>query len=936
MALAIGLAGALVAPAHAQVTVTPMMPMSGIGRVNGPVWLLVSVRNPGTTALTINNIGPADAASSGCLAFMSIRPIGGLMFPVTLAAGQQAQFELASMADGLATSTCTLAVNLSNGQSPMFDATLRTSSTGDAADFEPHQNNFVVPIGSSEVQSVYVIDYGAANVSSIRLMLATTGSEITFQAPPQCAGMSICDLSTTLLQGSYTEVQLACKPTSKSTTSATLTGNYGGSGTLGSTSIACTGVPPSTQIAIVESAVNLFGPIGTATTGTAHVQAGGGTMTTDMLQSATITGAEASLFRFTNANCNGMQACTFTPAQPLSPPFPLQIACTPPDANLHSATLTVNGTATALDQAQVPITCMGQSASGPHIVVSPSSLAFGPVGVNTTSAPMSILVQNNGNQPLGNVRLSFTGAAAADWAASACVTSDCTIVAGGMQAIAITLRPRVHGSRMASLQVASNDVASGPRYVMVDGTGVGGTLAITSPASLELPFGTLPRNQLSQQLVTAANAGNADVDATVAAPGPFQTDAAGFRITAGASRTFMLGCMSATAGTFDDHVIVDAANAYTGAPRSIHVTCTVAATDVQVQPTAYAFGEVRRGSAMVTKTITVTNPATASATVHVTRLALANARPGLVLVGGVTGDMALAPGASLAAQLVLTPTTDGDLAGATVEVVVDGTALSLPVTGKVVTPHSSILPPKLDLGTACVGASVRGRIAIVNDGSATVIADPPVMDHGFAAAFHDPTSYPASLAPGGRATIDVLPMSTTLGTIAGTLAWHDDVPADYSVAVGLQYIDTGLATSPAALVFGEVAVGTQLTEQEITIENCDPGATLVEVHRVAAQVGSADGWTIVPGAGYSKMLAMHDTLPVAVTFEPKRPGHYEAMLEIVTPTGTHQVALVGDATGPGGGDGATSFYACTCSGGAPASTWLVAFAVVLIVWRKRR
>ena len=63
--------------------------------------------------------------------------------------------------------------------------------------------------------------------------------------------------------------------------------------------------------------------------------------------------------------------------------------------------------------------------------------------------------------------------------------------------------------------------------------------------------------------------------------------------------------------------------------------------------------------------------------------------------------------------------------------------------------------------------------------------------------------------------------------------------------------------------------------------------------------------------------------------------HPEAELTLITSDGKQVLHLIGDATGRD--FDRTSFYACACSGpGAPTGGWPIAFAVVLVIVRRRR
>jgi hypothetical protein len=436
--------------------------------------------------------------------------------------------------------------------------------------------------------------------------------------------------------------------------------------------------------------------------------------------------------------------------------------------------------------------------------------------------------------------------------------------------------------------------------------------------------------------IVVANQGNKDVTLAglAGASSPLFIDTASATIPFGTQRTYTVRCESPTAmSTVTQPLTLTGAGAYVGNNQIVTADCTIADTLVQVMPQTFDFGEVRTGSPSREITVIVTNPASSQGSAHVKRVALAEPRVGLTLNPPATNVM-LSPGQNTTAQLQLTTAVDSDLAGERLEVEVDSVTLSFPVTGKVVTASSRVVPEILDLGTACLGTEVEGSVAIVNDGTATLQVLAPQLDQNFLATSAPGTTYPATLAPIMSISATVEPSASSGGGLMeGTLTWDDDVPSHYVVPVKLDYITKGTAISPASLDFGVVEVDMPTLPKSITLENCELTPGNVTVQAINTKTGPVGAWVIMPPLGHMKVLAANERQAVSVTFRPPARGRYEADLVLVTNGGPKNVRLIGDALGRDFEK--TSFYACACAGGTPAGGWPIALAVLVIVRRRR-
>jgi hypothetical protein len=677
---------------------------------------------------------------------------------------------------------------------------------------------------------------------------------------------------------------------------------------------------PTATIDIVETTIAISGPQGSTAMATANV------ITPDFgqLGSASIASSDPS---FKLSYC-GLSTCAWPP-QPL--PYALTVECVP-GSGQTTATLTVfEASGSSTDFATV--TCTSTS-SGPVLDVMPASLNFQTLPVGQTASQM-IQISNTGFGLLDNVVIDFGATPnASQWQASACTAaSPCQLSGGASTFVSITFAPTTHGVKDVTLTVTSN---GGTDTVSLFGTGTGGVMSVKTPPgpSYVLDIGTIPRGQAFSRDIVLENLGNAPYTATTTpANAPYTIAAGSFPVAAGATTPITVTCQSATATPTDNpQTITISSDAYQGSPASVDVRCKIADTTLQIMPTMFDFGEVRVGTPEPSIDITLTNPATSAAAAQITAFDLRKHTAGLTLTKPAV-PFSVAVGATQLATLKLSTTADTDLAGEYLDITVDGTQLQFPVSGKVVTPHSRVVPAnQLDLGTACVGTDVTGNVMLINDGTATLSVQAPEMDQSFLAAA---PGAPGTLAAGKSLTAMVTPSSAAMGSITGNLTWRDDVPSEHQIGVLLDYVSSGTALSPRGLDFGVVPVGFDVGPQHIKLQNCDLAPTKIKIVSLKTKSGTLGAWIVEPRVGYEKQLAAKEEQAVTVTFDPPARGHYEADLTVQTAQGKQVVHLVGDASGRDFDN--TSFYACACNGpGAPTGGVPIVAAVIIVIGRRRR
>jgi uncharacterized protein (TIGR03437 family) len=205
------------------------------------------------------------------------------------------------------------------------------------------------------------------------------------------------------------------------------------------------------------------------------------------MKAFTFTGPNASDFQQTN-DCGSSLAA--------GAGCSVSVTFTPAAAGPRSATLAISHGDPASPET-IPLS--GTGLSGPAVVLSPTSLAFGNVIYVKQSPPQMVTLTNSGNAALNIQSITITGGSASDFSQ----TNDCgTWVSGGASCtFTVTFRPKWTGARTASLQIVDN-AAGSPHLVSLSGTGV--VQFSISPASLTFSATTVGTSS-SVQTVTVTN-----------------------------------------------------------------------------------------------------------------------------------------------------------------------------------------------------------------------------------------------------------------------------------------------------------------------------------------------------------------------------------------------------------------------------------------------
>ena len=924
-AIVIGVATA----AYAMVQVTAPQPRTNLSIKTMQMGRIVfSLRNNGGSPIQVMDWTPMGApATDGCSSINKPVPLLGPGQP-TIPVGGQVQF--IATTGGFSTpgdKGCLFEAVTNPAMVPgiQVGVTFVVSDTPSNFDIQPQSIDFgtLATMGAFEAQQMRITNNGATGNIFLEIQ-SDPDNVFSFDG---CGGKS-CSVFVPGMGSATGNATVRCTAGSVGGLKSSQIWAYDSPAKgmfLGSAALSCMVGAGPPQIEIEDNTLDIFSAEGVE-----------GQVSTNIIEpagDATLSYISVSETNFRIDLCGAfMTACSLS--TPL--PTPVTIYCTPGSVP-NQATLYVEEASGDMDMGIVY--CNPTQTSMAELTLSTSTMTFGMQPVNTTMM-QTLTLTNTGDLPLSNIVISFP--TTTHWSATNCTPSNpCSLTNMNDSTTAdIRFHPTNHGDKGIMATVSSMETL--PQSLNLMGIGTGGVLAITAPplatpplTGYHLQLGTIPRGQTQTLPIRVQNQGNATLMAIVGNVNPPYSVVPATLTSVGPNlmtQDFNVTCGSNTPSANNDQVFtVTSPDAYAGASQQVTAHCAIANTLVQVNPLAFDFGELRTNGGPMTKmlTVTLTNPGPANA--QLDSMQLRETIQGLTLTPPTT-MATLAATEQRTAVMQLTNAADVDIVDQFLDIYVDGEMLALPVTGKVVTASSRIVPQReLDLGTACVGTQISGNVMLINDGTATLAVQPPQMNESFIAM----APATSSLGPSMSLTATVTPAMSAVGQISGKLTWADDVPNNHEIDVRLDYVSSGTALSPRALDFGFVEVGRESELQRIKLQNCDLERATIKVDSLRTKRGPLAAWIIEPQVGYQKILDGGEEQSINVKFVPPGRGVYEAVLTVVTQTGKQTITLRGDATGKD--FDVTSFYACACSGpGAPSRGWPVVLAVVLVIARRRR
>jgi hypothetical protein len=398
--------------------------------------------------------------------------------------------------------------------------------------------------------------------------------------------------------------------------------------------------------------------------------------------------------------------------------------------------------------------------------VTPSSLSFGSVTMNTTSTAARVVVTNNSWQGI-TIQQVFCNVPE-----FIVVTPALPISLGphGSTSFQVTFRPKAALAYSGSIVVNAGRKWGDAGTIYVSGTGTSPAAPpsksyLLSSSASSLSFGNTLVGSSASQAITLTNTGTASVNISqVAAAG------VGFKVTgfpggvtlaAGQSLPLTVSFAPAAAGAATGTISV--ASTATNSPATISLSGTGIQPQISVIPSSVSFGNVTVG---VTNTQTLTIRNSGTATLNVAQASLAGTG---FTSSGLALPLSLPPGSSSAFTIGFAPASASNFSGSITFISnTPNSPLVVPLGG---TGTSTILqlsasPASLSFGSLATGTSATQSVTISNTGNSSAsISQISASGAGFSTTG---IALPLSLAAGQSTSFSVTFAPTSTGNLPGS------------------------------------------------------------------------------------------------------------------------------------------------------------------------
>ena len=251
----------------------------------------------------------------------------------------------------------------------------------------------------------------------------------------------------------------------------------------------------------------------------------------------------------------GTPSATLPISLPSGGSLTVPVTFSPTKALPEAAVLTVTLSGGALSQQTIGLSGSGEYATG-HPLMTPTTIDFGNVALNSQAQSESAVLSNNGAQPF-----TITGALlpSAPYSATNLPKAGTTVAPGATLSIPVTFTPDVVGNTIDSLTIETND--GNATLDLTGGTGYPPALVV-GPQTID--FGSVPVGTTEQRTFTISNTGSTAAAVTLSKP---PVTAAGFAavsalpedttIAAGATVTETVSFTPPQTGAATDAWIID-------------------------------------------------------------------------------------------------------------------------------------------------------------------------------------------------------------------------------------------------------------------------------------------------------------------------------------------------------------------------------------------
>jgi sugar lactone lactonase YvrE len=435
----------------------------------------------------------------------------------------------------------------------------------------------------------------------------------------------------------------------------------------------------------------------------------------------------------------------------------------PTQSGTNNGTLTITDNHLGTPGATQIIKLSGQGtgqSQGP--VLTPTSMDFGNVPIETVSSSQTATLQNNGTTSLP-LAFSVTGHNPGGFG----YTDNCglRLAAGASCSIAINCDPVIVETLTATF--VAEFVGTGTQQgisLTCNGTAAaGGPQPVLTPATLN--FGSLPVGTTSTaKTATLSNTGG--VPQGISSFGFFgpntssfsQTNNCGISLAAGASCTISITCTPSASGALGANLGV---NFPSPEPQeSVALSCTgavAAAPQATLTPASADFGSLASGTTSPAQTFTLSNPG--NATLSISGITLAGTNASDFAIATNTCGESLAASASCSIAITFTPSATGSFS-ATLSVADNaaGSPQTSALTGTGTVPADFTIAASPSTQSVSSGATAAYSVSVTSaDGSFTnpVVLTATGLPPGATVTFS-----PASVTPGSSAAQSSMSIQT--------------------------------------------------------------------------------------------------------------------------------------------------------------------------------
>jgi len=617
----VSLTGAGTAATSPQLTLSTASLTFGNVTVNTASTQPVTLTSTGTSPVTINS-----AALTGAGFTMS-----GVSFPVTLNPNQSVT--LNTRFDPTAVGAASGQLTIQSDSSTNSTATVNLSGTGTAATSPQLTLSAAsltfgdVTVNTSSTQPVTLTSTGTAPVTINSA--ATGGTEFT---------VSGSTFPVTLNAGQSVTLNVQFDPTapgaesdqltiqSTSSTNSTAIVSLNGTGTAASSpQLTLSAVSLSFGSVTLNTSSTL--PVTLSSTGTAPVS----------INSATLTGTDFTM-------SGGSFPATLNPGQSVT----LNVQFNPTATGPASGQISIQSDSSTNSNAVVNLSGTGASTvvTSPNLTVSPASLAFGNVTLNTPTT-LPVTLTSSGTAPVTITSASLTGTGFTMSGATFPVTLNPT------QSVTVNVQfdPTAAGAATGQLTIQSNSSTNGTVVVGLSGSGTAAPGVLSALSCSNASMTGAGSDSCTVTLSSAAgnsgvSVGLSSSSTAVTVPAtvvvPANATSAGFTATVSSVTTAQSVTLTATSGSVS---------------KTFALQLNAAVPTLTVSPTALAFGNVTLNTPT---TLPVTLTSSGTAPVTITSASLTGTG---FTMSGATFPVTLNPTLAITLEVQFDPTAAGAATG---------------------------------------------------------------------------------------------------------------------------------------------------------------------------------------------------------------------------------------------------------------------------------